>query len=78
MCQALVANAVDQVEIDPGVRQRATKADNQGHLLGGKRVAVSCERGLQISLSFIPELRIRHGLLGEPLQDIDSHRAVVR
>src|SRR5215213_4457369 len=75
--QSLVALSVHEVEIYPRIGKRAPETKDQGELWWGEVVAVFHQRGGQIISSFVAECRVRHDLLGEPLQHIDTNRTIL-
>src|SRR5687767_7887736 len=75
--QSLITLAIDEIEIDPRVGKRAAEAKDQRELRGGEVVAIFDERGWQVVSRLISQCWVGHGLLGEPLQHVDTNRTVL-
>ncbi len=76
--QPIVSHAVDDVQIDPRILQGAAKPQHQRHLLRGQFIPIALQRPGQIIARGAAKLGVVHRLLGQPLQDLDPHRIVVR
>jgi acetyl-CoA carboxylase carboxyl transferase beta subunit/acetyl-CoA carboxylase carboxyl transferase alpha subunit len=75
--QPVVAHTIDEVEIDAGILQGAAEPHHQRHFLRGQVVAVALQRPGQVVPRGAAKLGVVHRLLGQPLQDLNSHRACV-
>ena len=75
--QALVAHASDKIEVNPGILERAAKAQHERKFVRGQFVAVSDQRRREIVSRVGAKLGIGHGLFGEALQDLEANWTVI-
>ncbi len=73
----LVVHAIDQIQVNTGVGEGPAKSNDQRELLRREVVAVFGKCGRQVVPSLISKQCIRHRLLGEPLQHINTNRPVL-
>ncbi len=73
-----VVHSIDQIEVNPGVSERATESDHQCKLLRSELVAILDESSRQIVSSLVAKRCVRHRLLGKPLEHIDTYGTVLR
>ena len=73
----LVVHAIHQIQVNTGVGEGPAKSNDQRELLRREVVAVFGKCGRQIVPSLISKQCIRHRLLGQPLQHVNTNRPVL-
>ena len=74
---SLVVHSIHQIQVDTGIGQGPAKSNDQRKLLRREVVTVFGKCGWQIVPSLVSEQCIRHRLLGEPLQHVNTDRPVL-